>query len=154
VLPSVPIGVGADLEAAAAPLRGYFANFIGLGSSERSIYYRLAVELGYESAAADIHRCCRAGDRAAAARAVPLELIDAVSLLGDVPRIAQRMAAYEEAGVTTLGLTPLAPTVAGQLGIVEAAAAALGAMRRERDMPDPRAADASMSRQPERTAVK
>lgn len=132
VLPSVPIGVGADLEAAAGPLRGYFANFIGLGSRERGVYYRLAVELGYESAAAEIHRCCRSGDRAGAARAVPLELIDAVSLLGDVPRLAQRMAAYEAAGVTTLGLTLLAPTAAGQLDAVEAAAAALGVLRRER----------------------
>lgn len=147
VLPSVPVGVGADLAAAAAPLRGYFANFIGLGSSERSIYYRLAAELGYETAAADIYRCCRAGDREAAARAVPLELIDAVSLLGDVPRIAQRMAAYEDAGVTTLGLTPLSPTVAGQLEAVEVAAAALSAMRRERGTPASRAVVSTTSRQ-------
>jgi F420-dependent oxidoreductase-like protein len=153
VLPSVPIGVNADLEAAAAPLRGYFANFIGLGSSERSIYYQLATELGYESAAADIHRHCRAGDRAAAARAVPLELIDAVSLLGDVPRIARRMAAYEQAGVTTLGLTPLSPAVDGQLEVIEAAAAALDAMRLAQRTPDWPAAGA-VTRQLERSATK
>ncbi len=148
VLPSVPIGVGADLEAAARPLRGYFANFIGLGSRERSIYYRLAVELGYGAAAAEIHRCCRTGDRAAAARAVPLELIDAVSLLGDVPRIAARMAAYEAAGVTTLGLTLLDPSVAGQLETVGAAAAALDAMRRNRGTSDSPVADPMMVQRP------
>jgi F420-dependent oxidoreductase-like protein len=153
VLPSVPIAVNADLEAAAAPLRGYFANFIGLGSSERSIYYRLAAELGYESAAADIHRYCRAGDRAAAARAVPLELIDEVSLIGDVPRIARRMAAYERAGVTTLGLTPLSPTVNGQLDTIEAAAAALDAMRRAERWSDFQTAG-SVTRQLERMAMK
>jgi F420-dependent oxidoreductase-like protein len=132
VLPSIPIGVGADLEAAAVPLRGYFANFIGLGSSERSIYYRLAVELGYEREAAEISRCCAAGDRAGAARAVPLELVDAVSLLGDVPRIANRMAAYEAAGVTTLGLTLLAPTLAAQTETIEVAAEARDALYRQR----------------------
>ncbi len=145
VLPSVPIGVGTDLEAAAAPLRGYFANFIGLGSRERGVYYRLAVELGYEAAAAEIHRCCRSGDRAGAARAVPLELIDAVSLLGDVPRIAARMAAYEAAGVTTLGLTLLDPSLDGQLRTVEAAAAALDSMQRDRGTSDSRAADPMMA---------
>jgi F420-dependent oxidoreductase-like protein len=127
VLPSVPIGVGSDPERAALPLRGYFANFIGLGDPKRSIYFRLAAELGHESAAAEIHRLRAAGDFAGAARAVPFELIDAVSLVGDPDRIATRMAAYAAAGVTTLGLTLLAPTVAGQLETVEAATDALRA---------------------------
>jgi len=154
VLPSVPIGIGADLEAAAAPLRGYFANFIGLGSAERGIYYRLVADMGYESAAAAIHRHCHCGDRAAAARAVPLELIDALSLLGDVPRIAHRMAAYEQAGVTTLGLTVLAPTLADQFEAVEAAAAAFAAMRREQATGATEPAAPVMQRPLQRTSAK
>lgn len=154
VLPSIPISVAEDLEEAAVPLRGYFANFIGLGSSERSIYYRLAVELGYERAAAEISRCCAAGDRAAAARAVPLELIDTVSLLGDVPRIANRMAAYRAAGVTTLGLTLLAPTLAAQTETIQAAAAALESLRRQSATADPRSATLTTAGNLERTAAK
>lgn len=132
VLPSVPIGIGHDPIAAAEPLRPYYANFIGLGSAERSIYYALAVRLGFAGAAARIRELCRAGDRAAAAAAVPVELIEATALVGDVERIADRMAEYERAGVTTLGLTLLAPSVEGQLAAVEAAARALWLHRSRR----------------------
>jgi alkanesulfonate monooxygenase SsuD/methylene tetrahydromethanopterin reductase-like flavin-dependent oxidoreductase (luciferase family) len=125
VLPSVPIGTGDDPESAAAPLRHYYANFIGLGDPERSIYYALAVRLGFADAAARIRQFCQSGDRAAAAAAVPLELIQATALIGDAERIADRMAEYERAGVTTLGLTLLAPSVEGQLATVEVAARAL-----------------------------
>jgi F420-dependent oxidoreductase-like protein len=125
VLPSVPIGFGADPEEAARPLRGYFANFIGMGSREKSIYNTLAGRMGYGAAAEQIHRHCHAGDRAAAAAAVPFELIDQTSLVGDVDRIAARLAEYRAAGVTTLGLTLLAPTVAGQIEAVEVAVEAL-----------------------------
>jgi F420-dependent oxidoreductase-like protein len=125
VLPSIPIGVGDDPEAAAEPLRPYFANFVGLGSSERSIYYRLATSMGFGDAAAEIHERCRRGDRAGAARAVPFAFMDRTSLIGDAHRIARRMAEYAEAGVTTLGLTLLADTVEGQLEAVSVAAEAL-----------------------------
>ena len=71
----------------------------------------------------------RAGDRAGAAKAVPFELMDATSLLGPAARIAVRMAEYAGAGVTTLCLTPLAPTIDGQLAAVRAAAEALTSLR-------------------------
>lgn len=125
VLPSVPISVGPDVSAAAATVRGYFANFIGLGSRHRSIYHRLVTELGHGGAADEIRARQRAGDRAGAAAAVPLDLMDATSLIGPAQRIAPRMAAYAAAGVTTLGLTPLADTAAGQIDALRVAAAAL-----------------------------
>ncbi|RSM44874.1 LLM class flavin-dependent oxidoreductase [Amycolatopsis balhimycina DSM 5908] len=125
VLPSVPIAVDEDPRVAARSLRPYFANFIGLGSKERSVYFALAVRLGYAAAAERIHEAIRAGDRAAAAAAVPFELIDRLSLLGDERRIRARMAEYARAGVTTLGLTLLAPTAAAQLAAVRVAVAAV-----------------------------
>ncbi|MCO1580349.1 LLM class flavin-dependent oxidoreductase [Crossiella sp. SN42] len=122
VMPSVPIAVDEDAERAARSLRGYFAHFIGLGDPARSIYYRLATELGFERAAAEIHRRRAAGDAEGAAEAVPFELIDATALLGDPGRIAARLAQYREAGVTTLGLTLLAATPHERLSVLEAAA--------------------------------
>jgi alkanesulfonate monooxygenase SsuD/methylene tetrahydromethanopterin reductase-like flavin-dependent oxidoreductase (luciferase family) len=124
VLPSVAISVGPDAEVAADQVRGYFANFIGLGSRDRSIYHRLVTDLGYGAAADEIRDRLRAGDRAGAARAVPFDLMDATALLGPADRIAQAMLAYARAGVTTLGLTPQAPTVDGQLEALEVAARA------------------------------
>ena len=125
VLPSVPISVGPDPVAAADRLRGYFANFIGLGSRERSIYHRLVTELGYGDAADEIRARTRAGDRAGAAAAVPFELMDATSLIGSAERIAPRLAEYAEAGVTTLGLTPPAGTTADHLETLRVAATAM-----------------------------
>jgi F420-dependent oxidoreductase-like protein len=131
VLPSIPIGIGADPETAAAPVRPYFANFLGLGSPEKSIYYALATRMGFGEAAARIHELCRQGDRAAAARAVPFDFMDRTSLLGDAKRIAGRMAEYAEAGVTTLGLTLLADSIEGQLETVRVAAEALRLLQSE-----------------------
>jgi F420-dependent oxidoreductase-like protein len=125
VLPSVAISVADDPYEAADRVRGYFANFIGLGDRDRSIYARLVTEMGYGDAADEIRARTRAGDRAGAARAVPFELMDAVALLGPPERIAVRMAAYAEAGVTTLGLTPPGPSAQEHLAAVRGAAAAL-----------------------------
>jgi alkanesulfonate monooxygenase SsuD/methylene tetrahydromethanopterin reductase-like flavin-dependent oxidoreductase (luciferase family) len=125
VLPSVPISVGADLREAAGHVRGYFANFIGLGSKERSVYSKLVTDMGFGDAADEIRAHNQAGDRAAAAAAVPFEFLDRTSLLGSTERIAVRMRQYAAAGVTTLGLTPLAVGVDAQLEVLRTAAEAL-----------------------------
>jgi alkanesulfonate monooxygenase SsuD/methylene tetrahydromethanopterin reductase-like flavin-dependent oxidoreductase (luciferase family) len=53
-----------------------------------------------------------------AAMAVPFEFIDQTSLLGSPARIADRLAAYEAAGVTTLSITPVAETLEQRLQVV------------------------------------
>jgi F420-dependent oxidoreductase-like protein len=128
ILPSVPLGVGTDLTAAADLLRGYFANFIGLGGQRSSIYTALVTRMGYGEAAGEIHARFRSGDRAAAARAVPFELIDETSLLGPAERIARRLADFARAGVTTLGVTLLHPAAAEQLRALRVATEALHLM--------------------------
>jgi alkanesulfonate monooxygenase SsuD/methylene tetrahydromethanopterin reductase-like flavin-dependent oxidoreductase (luciferase family) len=50
-----------------------------------------------------------AKDYADAMAAVPLEFIDATSLLGPRERIAEHMTAFAEAGVTTLTVAPYPP---------------------------------------------
>src|SRR5659263_595934 len=47
----------------------------------------------------------------AAAAAVPLGFLDETSLLGSAARIADRLQAYAEAGVTTLTVSPTGPTL-------------------------------------------
>ncbi|MGE7438162.1 LLM class flavin-dependent oxidoreductase [Kitasatospora sp. NPDC001175] len=125
VVPSVPIAIADDPREAADRLRGYYANFVGLGSKERGIYFALAVAMGFKDAAEEIHARCAAGDRAGAARAVPFEFMDRTGLIGPVDRIASRIAEYAEAGVTTLGLTVLDRTLDGQLAVVRGAAEGL-----------------------------
>lgn len=77
-----------------------------MGSKEKNFYNQLARRMGYEQAADEIQEKYLAKDYAGAAAAVPHDLIDATSLIGDTARIADRMQAYADAGVTTLTLAP------------------------------------------------
>lgn len=107
IVPTVPMALGDDIAALADVFRPYTALYVGgMGSAKQNFYNRLAGRMGYEREAAEIQAAYLAGDKAGAAAAVPQELIDATTLLGPVERIADRMRAYAEAGVTSLSLAP------------------------------------------------
>lgn len=107
VVPTVPLVVGDDLEACAAPLRHYCALYIGgMGSREQNFYNRLAVSMGYDDAAARVQDLYLARNHREAAAAVPFEFVDRTSLIGPADRIRDRLHAYAEAGVTTLSVSP------------------------------------------------
>src|SRR5262249_28775101 len=94
---------GCDVVACAELVRGYTALYVGgMGSRKQNFYNQLAVRMGYGDAAREVQDLYLAKRHRDAAAAVPLELIDRTSLLGPVDRIAERMRAYAEAGVTTL----------------------------------------------------
>ncbi|MEO3806388.1 LLM class flavin-dependent oxidoreductase [Nonomuraea sp. B1E8] len=107
VIPSVSIAVDDDLEAAALPVRHHVARFVSLGHRADNFYFRLLERLGHGEAAVEIQDRARAGDAAGAAAAVPFEFVDSTSLLGPPDRVAERMAAYARAGVTTIALSPV-----------------------------------------------
>jgi hypothetical protein len=69
-----------------------------MGPRGRNFYNDYAKRMGYEEAATRIQELYLAGDRAAAAAAVPEELIDAVALIGPAARIRDRLEAWKEAG--------------------------------------------------------
>ncbi|MDI5967610.1 LLM class F420-dependent oxidoreductase [Streptomyces sp. SL13] len=116
VCPTLPIAVGEDVDALADLFRPYTALYVGgMGSRKQNFYNRLAQRMGYEEAAAEIQDKYLAGDKNGAAAAVPRQLIDSTSLLGTVERIADRMTAYAEAGVTTLTLSPAGFTLEERL---------------------------------------
>ncbi len=112
VVPTVPVVVGDDLETCAAPLRHYAALYVGgMGSREQNFYNRLAVSMGYEKAAAEVQDLYLARNHRDAAAAVPFEFIDRTSLIGPRERIRDRLAAFAEAGVTTLSVATYAGTL-------------------------------------------
>jgi F420-dependent oxidoreductase-like protein len=129
VVASVPLLVsaeGADLQALAEPVRGYAALYIGgMGSKDVNFYNQLAVRMGYQAEAAEIQSRYLARDYEGAAAAVPFEFIDSTSLLGPPARIAQRMAEFAAAGVTTLNVMPYAATLEERLTSLRTAAEAL-----------------------------
>jgi F420-dependent oxidoreductase-like protein len=106
VVPTVPVVISEDLDAAAAPLRGYSALYIGgMGSKEKNFYNALARRLGFEEAADEVQRLFLDRKHREAAEAVPAEFIDQTSLIGPRERIRDRLSAYAEAGVTTLSVS-------------------------------------------------
>ena len=107
VCPTVPLAVGEDVPSLADTFRPYTALYVGgMGSRKQNFYNSLAQRMGYEKEAAEIQDRYLAGEKEAAAAAVPQRLIDSTTLLGPVERIADRMQAYAEAGATTLTLMP------------------------------------------------
>lgn len=107
VVPLVPVSVGSDLEACAAPVRAYSALYIGgMGSREQNFYNRLAARLGFDEAARRVQGLFLDRRQRDAAAAVPMEFVDATALIGPVPRIVDRLGAFAAAGVTTLSVLP------------------------------------------------
>jgi F420-dependent oxidoreductase-like protein len=106
IVPTVPVVVGDDVAMCAELVRWYAALYVGgMGSREQNFYNRLATRMGYADAAREVQELYLTKRQRDAAAAVPLEFIDRTSLLGPVDRIAERMRAYAQAGVTTLSVS-------------------------------------------------
>jgi F420-dependent oxidoreductase-like protein len=112
VVPSVPVAFGDDIEQCANTIRPYASLYIGgMGSKEMNFYNQLASRMGFEAEADDIQAKYMSKDYRGAAGAVPLGFIDQTSLIGPRERVRDRLAAYAEAGVTTLTVTPSAQSL-------------------------------------------
>ncbi len=119
VVPTVPVSVGADLEACAEPVRAYSALYLGgMGSRQQNFYNALAVRMGFGDAARTVQDLFLDRKYREAAAAVPLEFVDRTALIGPPERIRDRLHAYAESGVTTL-------SVAAHAGALEDRVAAL-----------------------------
>jgi F420-dependent oxidoreductase-like protein len=106
VVPSVPLVIGADLEACAEPVRAYTALYVGgMGSRSQNFYNQLAVRMGYAEAAARVQDLFLDHKPREAAAAVPFDFVDTTALIGPIERIRDRLHAYAEAGTTTLSVT-------------------------------------------------
>jgi alkanesulfonate monooxygenase SsuD/methylene tetrahydromethanopterin reductase-like flavin-dependent oxidoreductase (luciferase family) len=106
VVPSVPVVVGDDPVACAELVRWYTALYLGgMGSREQNFYHRQASRMGFGDAAREVQDLYLAGRHRDAAAAVPYAFIDRTSLLGPAERIADRMRAYADSGVTTLSVS-------------------------------------------------
>jgi F420-dependent oxidoreductase-like protein len=126
VAASAPVSVGDDIAACAEPVRGYAALYIGgMGSREKNFYNDLAVRMGYPEQARRVQDLYLDKQYREAMAAVPLEFIDRVSLLGPKERIAEKLAAYAEAGVTTLSITPFDSTVDARIATLRTVAEAV-----------------------------
>lgn len=119
VVPTVPVVMGDDLDACANPVRAYAALYIGgMGSREKNFYNDLAARMGYEEQAKQVQDLYLSKDYGGAAAAVPMEFIDRTALVGPPERIRDRLAAYAEAGVTTLSVAVYAGDLEERLATI------------------------------------
>jgi alkanesulfonate monooxygenase SsuD/methylene tetrahydromethanopterin reductase-like flavin-dependent oxidoreductase (luciferase family) len=110
VAATVPVVFGDDVAACADPIRGYAALYLGgMGSRTQNFYNQLACRMGFEAAAREVQDLYLDRRHREAMAAVPLEFVDQTSLLGPMERVAERLQAYQEAGVTTVNVTTFAP---------------------------------------------
>lgn len=115
-----PLAIGEDVDDLVDLARPQLALYIGgMGSRDRNFYNDLARRYGYEQEAARIQELYLSGKKEEAAAAVPADLLRATSLIGPHSYVAERLAAFRSAGVTTLQVTPVAADHSQRLSDVE-----------------------------------
>jgi F420-dependent oxidoreductase-like protein len=105
VLATASIGDGDHTEALRAA-RSWLALYIGgMGARGKNFYNELARRYGFEAEAEMIQDLYLAGRKAEAAAAVPEDLLRGTSLIGTADEVKARIAAYRDAGATTLAVS-------------------------------------------------
>lgn len=99
-----PDGIAAAEKEARAKLALYVG---GMGPRDNNFYNELAIRYGYEAEAKEIQDAFLGGDKKAAAAAVPDEFVEGVTAIGPAGKVKDRMAAFAEAGVSTMVVTPM-----------------------------------------------
>jgi F420-dependent oxidoreductase-like protein len=111
IAPTVNVFITDDLESARNAMRPFIALYVGgMGSRAQNFYNNLVCRYGFESEAKIIQDLYLEGKREEAMAAIPDALIDTVSLCGPKEVVRERLAVYRDAGVGTLGITPIAFT--------------------------------------------
>ena len=123
VIAQAPLAIGDDVTGLRDLARPFFALYIGgMGARGKNFYNTLARRLGYEAEAERIQDAYLDGRKDEAAAMVPAELLERTSLIGPEGYVRDRLAAWREAGVTTLTITPIADTHADRVRLIERAA--------------------------------
>lgn len=105
-----PLAIGDDVTALRDLARPQIALYVGgMGARGRNFYHDVVSRYGYAAEADRIQELYLAGRKEEAAAAVPAALLEETSLIGPLSYVRERIAAYREAGVTVLNVTPLGP---------------------------------------------
>jgi len=108
VMVSAGVAIGDDVDDRLAWAKPQLALYIGgMGARGRHFYHNLASRYGFGDVANRIQDLYLSGKKGEAIDAVPDELVRNISLVGPRGFVKERLAAYAEAGVTTLLVNPL-----------------------------------------------
>jgi len=111
----VPVAVGEDVESLLDRERSRLAlDLGGMGARGKNFYNDLACRYGFEAEAALVQNLYLSGKRREAEAAVPADLLRATTLVGPHGYVAERLAAFAEAGVKTINVLALDDTREGR----------------------------------------
>jgi F420-dependent oxidoreductase-like protein len=117
----VPLFIGDHVDPFLDAYRHRIALYVGgMGARGANFYNDLAVRYGYADEAATVQDLYLSGEKAAAAAALPEDLLTATSLIGTEAHVRERLGALKASGATTIVVMPLAPTTAGRVDSIEA----------------------------------
>lgn len=102
------VAIGDGLEGLRDFVRPMVALYVGgMGAKGQNFYNDLACRYGFEAEAELIQDLYLAGKKDEAAKAIPAALVESMTLVGPEGYVKERIAAYRDAGVTTLSVTPM-----------------------------------------------
>jgi F420-dependent oxidoreductase-like protein len=114
------LAIGENVEPLREFVKPHLALYIGgMGAKGKNFYHALATKYGYGPQADRIQELYLAGDKDGAAKVVPDDLVRDVNLIGSREFVKERVAAFREAGVTTLNVVPIAGTAAERVKLIE-----------------------------------
>jgi F420-dependent oxidoreductase-like protein len=116
IMPTVNVFITDDVEAARNATRPFIALYVGgMGSREKNFYNALVQRYGFEDEAREVQDLYLSGKKDEAMARLSDELIDTVSLVGPKDKVRDKLQVFRDAGVHTLGVTPLAFDKPGRL---------------------------------------
>jgi F420-dependent oxidoreductase-like protein len=103
VVATVPFLVSDDVAAAAESLRPFYALYFGgMGAKGRNFHANVAIRMGYGDMIETVQELYLSGRKDEAGAAIPVELIEQLSLIGPPEKIRDDLEAWRESIVTTL----------------------------------------------------
>jgi F420-dependent oxidoreductase-like protein len=116
----VAIGEGPDTTSLLDFARPIFALYVGgMGAKGKNFYNDVARAYGYEKEAEEIQDLYLSGKKREAEALVPTEWLEAANLVGPASYVKERIAAFREAGVTDLNITPVSEDPAATVAQVK-----------------------------------
>jgi F420-dependent oxidoreductase-like protein len=111
-----PLALGKDVTRLRDHGRPHVALYVGgMGARGKNFYNNVARRYGFEKEAELIQDLYLDGKKDEAAAAVPEELLEGTSLIGDEGYVRDRLRAYADAGVTMLQVDPMGPDPIGDV---------------------------------------
>ena len=120
VAATVTVIPGDDVEACADLVRPFLALYAGgMGARGANFHFEVFARMGYESVAEEVQALYLEGRKEEAARAIPLEMVEDVALVGPVDKIRSEIPRWRESCLTTVLLSGPASSLSTMASLFE-----------------------------------